>query len=191
MGDSAVDGRYARSVRTRTAILEAFVDLIASGERPPSGVVAERAGVTQRTLFNHFPDVGALVAAAAEHQSAAVAAHLPEAKGDPKAWLRAMVTILERIAPVRWAALAQADRPEIRAAVERVDAALRGRLLEVFADGLASRPAAARRAALDALVLEVDPATWYLRRRVQHLSRPAATAAMTAAVLAIADRERP
>lgn len=191
MAETAIDGRLARSVRTRTAILEAFVDLIATGVRPPSGLIAERAGVTQRTLFNHFPDVAALVAAAAEHQSTAVAATLPEANGDPKAWLRAMVRVLERIAPVRWAALAQAERPEIRTAVDRVDHALRQRLGEVFADQLAAMAPAARRATLDALVLEVDPATWYLRRRVQELSRPAATTALTTAVLAIANRERP
>lgn len=53
-GAAPVDGRRARSLRTRRAIVDAVIGLVEAGENPTSRRVAERAGVGERTLFAHF-----------------------------------------------------------------------------------------------------------------------------------------
>lgn len=58
-----IDGRRARGQRSRRQILEALAGLVREGTpAPASRVVAERAGVTQRTLFNHFEQLDDLYA---------------------------------------------------------------------------------------------------------------------------------
>ena len=64
-----LDGRLARSVRARTAVVDALLDLIEEGDLRPTGPrIAERAGVSLRLVFHHFPDLETLFAAAAERQ---------------------------------------------------------------------------------------------------------------------------
>ena len=55
------DGRVARGNRTRRAIVEAHVQLLREGElRPTAATVAERAGVSVRTLWGAFGDMEGL-----------------------------------------------------------------------------------------------------------------------------------
>src|SRR6266542_3616203 len=47
-----VDGRTARAVRTRRAVVDALLELLAEGDLRPSGErIAERAGVSLRALW--------------------------------------------------------------------------------------------------------------------------------------------
>src|SRR3954447_15843011 len=56
------DGRAARSVRTRRAIVDALRALHHEGDlRPTAPRVAERAGVSVRTVWQHFDDLEALL----------------------------------------------------------------------------------------------------------------------------------
>jgi len=55
------DGRKARSERTRAAIVEAMMELIAQGNlQPTSEEVARQAKVGHRTVFRHFQDMDLL-----------------------------------------------------------------------------------------------------------------------------------
>ena len=64
-----VDGRIARGKRARTAIVDALLALIEAGElRPSAARIAERAGVSLRSVFQHFRDVESLFAAMADRQ---------------------------------------------------------------------------------------------------------------------------
>ena len=55
------DGRFERSRRTRTAVIDALLELQAEGELSPSAKrVAEQAGVSPRTMYLHFADMEAL-----------------------------------------------------------------------------------------------------------------------------------
>lgn len=59
-----VDGRTARSERTRNAIVDAHVSLILDGDlRPTADRIAKLAGVSLRALWSHFADMEALFAA--------------------------------------------------------------------------------------------------------------------------------
>src|SRR5262249_58385643 len=65
-----LDGRLARGARARVAIVEALLALIERGDlRPSAARIAERAGVSLRSVFQHFNDVESLFAAAAERQA--------------------------------------------------------------------------------------------------------------------------
>ncbi|GAA2886412.1 hypothetical protein Acy02nite_41590 [Actinoplanes cyaneus] len=62
-----VDGRTARSERTRNAIVDAHLRLIAEGDlRPTADRIAKLAGVSLRALWSHFADMEALMAASGQ-----------------------------------------------------------------------------------------------------------------------------
>lgn len=61
------DGRTRRSERTRAAIIDAHMALMLEGDLQPTAVrVADRAGVSLRTLWGHFENLEALFAAAGQ-----------------------------------------------------------------------------------------------------------------------------
>jgi TetR/AcrR family transcriptional regulator, regulator of autoinduction and epiphytic fitness len=63
------DGRELRTIRTRTAIIKALVDLVEETDVVPRARdVADRAGVALRTVFVHFADLEQLYAGAAAYQ---------------------------------------------------------------------------------------------------------------------------
>lgn len=58
------DGRIARGERTRDAIVDAHAALLRAGVLKPTGkVIAERAGISLRTLWLNFHDLEALLRA--------------------------------------------------------------------------------------------------------------------------------
>ncbi|GAA2548425.1 TetR/AcrR family transcriptional regulator [Winogradskya consettensis] len=62
-----IDGRTARSERTRAAIVDAHVTLIREGDlRPTADRIAKQAGVSLRALWSHFADMEALFAASGQ-----------------------------------------------------------------------------------------------------------------------------
>lgn len=64
---TVTDGRRLRAKRTREAILQAHLDLMFEGDmRPTAARIAERAGVSVRTLWSTFGDLEALFAASGE-----------------------------------------------------------------------------------------------------------------------------
>jgi TetR/AcrR family transcriptional regulator of autoinduction and epiphytic fitness len=70
---ASIDGRTERANRTKARIVAATVELIDNGDpAPTSRRIAERAGVSERTIFQHFPDLETLHAAIASHHIDAV-----------------------------------------------------------------------------------------------------------------------
>jgi TetR/AcrR family transcriptional regulator, regulator of autoinduction and epiphytic fitness len=63
------DGRTVRAERTRQALVEALLGLLDEGEpKPTAAEIAARAGVSERSVFQHFPDREALLEAVAREQ---------------------------------------------------------------------------------------------------------------------------
>ena len=61
-GEWSADGRAARSERTRRAIVDAMRALHHEGDlRPTAPRIAERAGVSVRTVWQHFDDLETLL----------------------------------------------------------------------------------------------------------------------------------
>src|SRR5258707_14588117 len=67
MALTAIDGRTARALRTREAIVDASIALVDEGDlRPTAPKIAERACVSVRSVFQHFDDLEGLYAAVAD-----------------------------------------------------------------------------------------------------------------------------
>jgi AcrR family transcriptional regulator len=174
-----VDGRHARGARARAAIVEALLALIEAGDlRPSAARIAERAGVSLRSVFQHFKDVESLFAAAADRQRARLAPLAARVPGDGPlarrldAFVAARTRLLDDIAPVRRAALLM--EPFSRELGTRLGAFRRLKAEEVrrvFAPELARRPPARRRRLLAALVATASWSTWQALREHQGLSR--------------------
>jgi TetR/AcrR family transcriptional regulator, regulator of autoinduction and epiphytic fitness len=69
-----LDGRAARSAKTRDAIADALLDLLAEGElRPTARAIAERAAVSVRSVYVHFDDLEDLFCIAAKRHYTRIA----------------------------------------------------------------------------------------------------------------------
>jgi AcrR family transcriptional regulator len=188
-----LDGRLARSVRARTAVVDALLDLIEEGDlRPTAPRIAERAGVSLRLVFHHFRDLEALFAAAASRQLARhyhVLRPLPATgplAGRLAAFVRQRVRILERITPVRRAAiLMEPFSSEVAARLGAVRSQARAEVLRVFAAELDARPPRARRELAAALGAVTSWSTWYALRAHERLSRPRAARVLTRMLTAL------
>jgi AcrR family transcriptional regulator len=107
-----IDGRTARARRTREAIVDATLALLDAGNlRPSAEEIAERAGVSPRSIFQHFGDRETLLRAVSMRQAERVSRiveHLPDT-GPFELRLDAFVEqrarVLEFITPVRRSAL--------------------------------------------------------------------------------------
>ncbi|HEX5205890.1 TetR/AcrR family transcriptional regulator [Paractinoplanes rhizophilus] len=101
-----VDGRTARSERTRNAIVDAHQQLIREGDlRPTAEKIAKQAGVSLRALWSHFADMEALFAASGERVlELRDASHRPISPTLPlaeriEAYAKQRARMLEQIAP--------------------------------------------------------------------------------------------
>lgn len=193
-----MDGRAARSVRTRAAVVDALLMLLEQGElRPTVGRIAEQAGISARSVYVHFEDLDDLFAAAARRQAerfgslvehAPAGAHL-DARVD--AFVRSRTRVLEAIAPVRRAALLH--EPFLPALARLLEAARRHERLEVehaFAPELDGLRADARRRLCAALDVATGWPAWETLRTQHGMSPAVARRTMTDTVHAILDRRR-
>jgi TetR/AcrR family transcriptional regulator, regulator of autoinduction and epiphytic fitness len=176
---ATVDGRLARGERARAALVEALLSLIERGDlRPSAARVAERAGVSLRSVFQHFNDVDSLFAAAASRQAERLA---PLAVATPAdgpldkrldAFVRARARLLEAISPVRRAALVMEPfSSELQRRLGAFRALKAGEVRRVFATELARRQPAARRRLAAAIIATASWSTWQALRQHQGLSQ--------------------
>ncbi len=145
-----LDGRLARSARTRQAILDALRALFIRGElRPTAPSIAAEAGVSVRTLWQHFDDLQALWAEAGRRELELALGFVEPI--DPYLPLGARIGALvaqrgrmyEAVAAVwRAARLHEPFNPEVRAAKAQLYEAGRAQLAEVFGPELAAATAA-------------------------------------------------
>ena len=108
---SEVDGRRARGARNRDAVVTAILELLREGNPDPGAhEIAERSGVSVRSVFRHFDDLESLYEAAVEQmvERSRDLYQPPEAKGSTEARVRALVdqraALYEDITPTRLAA---------------------------------------------------------------------------------------
>ena len=174
-----LDGRNARAERSRTAVVDALLDLLGEGElKPPATRIAERAGVSLRSVFQHFSDIETLYGAAADRQIerlGPIARPLSPTGTRAErldAFVRARTRLLETIAPVRRGALLlEPFSTAVASRLARGRAVNRGEVEAVFAPELAARPASSRRELASALSAAASWSTWEHLRRHQGLSR--------------------
>ena len=160
---TAVDGRVQRGTRNREAIVDALLACYEAGElRPSVPEVAARAGVSARSVHNHFVDVEALRAEVAQRQWERYAPLVGEVATIDEL-LANRVIFFEAVTPVRRAALLSVhDSPTIARNLGRLDHLLRRQLEGVFPDAGAD--------VLDALELATSWDAWNRLRTAQGCS---------------------
>lgn len=187
------DGRELRTIRTRNRIVDAMLDLICEGDLAPTAKrISERAQVSDRSLFQHFPDLEALLAAAADRQVERVG-HLlaPQpAQGTLQERLDAFTQRraegYETIAPVRRAGrLQEPFSPAIATRLTLAREAGRRDVAETFAAELSKRPKADRDELLAALDAASSWNAWESLRTHNALTPEAAARAMRRTLTAL------
>jgi TetR/AcrR family transcriptional regulator, regulator of autoinduction and epiphytic fitness len=168
--ESAVptDGRAARAARTRDAIVEASVALVEEGDvRPTAPRIAERAGVSVRSVFQHFDDLPALHTAVVhrvvERLAVLVVPADPTLPLDQRidAFARNRAVLLEAVTPFRRAAAVHGPfAPELRDAVAKGSAFLRQEVEAAFGPEIEAAAPADRRQLVDTLAAATSWGVW-------------------------------
>ena len=156
---AVIDGRHQRSARSRDAVVEALLSLYDDGHlRPGVALIADRAGVSQSSVFRHFQDVDELVRSAIDHQWDRLREHFtrPLVGGSLEERISALVAQRIRLYDIAGPALRAArllapDSAAVRSAFALRRELLRGQVEDLFAAELAALPSARRRTTLDAL----------------------------------------
>ncbi len=184
-GNEPRDGRAARSQRTREAVVQALLDLLRAGNlRPTAREIAERAGVSLRSVYTHFDDVEDLFCAAATEEVASLAAILRLVPSDGPldarmdAFIAQRARIWEALGPVgRAAALQEPFSRSLSRMLASGRARARAEIERVFAAELAGRADA-----VEAVDLIASESAWQQLRTHQGLDVTAASAVLRGAL---------
>jgi TetR/AcrR family transcriptional regulator of autoinduction and epiphytic fitness len=162
------DGRLLRSERTRRAIVDALRSLHHDGDlRPTANRVAERAGVSLRTVWQHFDDLETLLVAAGRRDFEIAYAYMSpidgaaEFAGRLAQLVDQRAQMYEALAPVwRAARLQEPFSPQIRRNRDRLLDLGREQLERVFGHELDAIGPGRRATTLSALQVTTHWATW-------------------------------
>jgi AcrR family transcriptional regulator len=193
-----LDGRNARSQRSREAVIQAVMAFVREGKpRPSATSIARRAKVSRRVVFNQFKDVETLraicLARFAQEENAKfwrpVSPDLPLPER-LEAFVRARSARLEYVTPLRRASIVLAPlSPRITEGVRAATARAHAEVRTVF-DREIRQLAPAQQDRLAALLITACSwPTWDLLRHDLNLSQRRAREALAAMVEAVIERE--
>jgi TetR/AcrR family transcriptional regulator, regulator of autoinduction and epiphytic fitness len=192
------DGRTVRAERTRQALVDALLGLLDAGElSPTAAAIAQRAGVSERSLFQHFPDREALFEAVARQQYERVMptlrpvdASLPLDERIDR-FTRQRARLYELISGVRRAALLiEHESPAVAGWLTTARRAKAAEAERVFRRELEAIPPGEREPLRAALVAVCAWSAWDGWRTHQRLGVGRARAAMGAAIDALLRAQR-
>ena len=186
------DGRRLRREQNREAVIDALVALFEEGRyQPGTAEIAERAGLSPRSLFRYFDDADDLNHAAIDRQLAKARPLLavgvgPDAPTAEKIrhLVAARVKLHETTAPAARAARASAHRrPVVATQLHDARSFLRHQIERLFAAELGG----ARAVLLPAVDALCSFETYELLRHDHGLSRSKVTSALVAALTTLLD----
>jgi AcrR family transcriptional regulator len=183
----ALDGRTARRLENRDRILESALDLVAEGAELDVDRIAKRAGVSVRSVYNHFPTARHLVAGMYERGTARMRPFLEDLPAPTvpfevrvTRWVRTWARMQEEIAAIRWQALVAEDKhPDLQPELASLRQAHRTEIQRIF-------PEIDDPQAQAAAVAVTDSLTWRALRRHQALSFEAACGVVEEAIRRLA-----
>ena len=188
-----IDGRLARSARTRHAVVDALLDLLGEGDlRPTAARIAERAGVSLRLVFHHFDDLEAIYSELADRQAERVKPlTVPISVALPlpfriEKFSAQRGRLLETLSPVRRAAvLMEPFRPALAKRLKHARDLTRAAAIAAFAPELSKLDANEKRAMIAALDVATSWVAWEQMRRHQGLSETEARGVMATTIRAL------
>jgi AcrR family transcriptional regulator len=193
-GPEPVDGRTARAVRTRQAIVDACIALVEQGElRPTAPRIAGVAGVSVRSVFQHFDDLDTLFLAVGNRMVERIRSLVlpidntrPLSERVPE-FIEQRCAINEFVSPIRTAAMVHAPTSDaINELFRNGHGFYRAQVAEVFAPELEAA-GDQREAAFMGLMVSSSWPTWNLLRTVERKSAEEARESIQSLVTAILD----
>ncbi len=187
------DGRTVRAERTRQALVDSLLALLDEGQRTPTAAaIAARAGVSERSVFQHFPDREALFEAVAREQYDRVVPTLrPIDSSLPleeriEQFVQQRARLFEQISGVRRAALLiEHESSAVAGWLTTARQAKAAEAERVFRRELDAVPGDEREALRAALVALCSWAAWDSWRTHQRLSVARSRAALAAGIAAL------
>jgi AcrR family transcriptional regulator len=187
------DGRTVRAERTREALVESLLGLLDEGQpTPTAATIAARAGVSERSVFQHFPDREALLEAVAREQYDRVVPTLrpvdstlplPERIDQ---FVKQRARLYEQIAGVRRAGLLiEHESSSVAGWLATARQAKAAEVERVFRRELDAIPADEREPLRAALVAHCSWSAWEAWRTHQGLSLARSRAALAAGIAAL------
>ena len=188
-----LDGRLARSARTRHAVVDALLDLLGEGDlRPTAARIAERAGVSLRLVFHHFDDLESIYSELADRQAERVKpltvpipVTLPFARRVEELSAQ-RGRLLETLSPVRRSAvLMEPFRPALAKRLKHARDLTRAASIAAFTPELSKLHGDEKRATIAALDVATSWVAWEQMRRHQGLSETEARGVMATTIRAL------
>ena len=194
--DAALDGRRLRRDRNREAVVQALLELYREGNLTPStDEIAERAGISARSLFRYFDDVDALVRTAVARQQEHLAP-LYECRpdrssrcgsGSSGSWPIGPACSTPWARSASWPGPSHRASPRSRPSSAGIRAVLRSQVVDVFGPELAVVPAAEHDGVLAALDVACSWEARHLLRQDQRLGKAAAARVMALSIRRLLD----
>ncbi len=163
-----MDGRNARGLRTRREIIAALLDLVQEGDISPTMQdIADRAGVSVRSIYQHFTDTEGLYREVGEELITSTRERAVQV--DPSAPLAARIEDfasgrcqnLESLTNIaRAAGLVEHNSPALQKIRATMNGLARDRLAESFAPELAGLTKQATNVVLDTLDVWCSVGAW-------------------------------
>lgn len=196
MAAEVLDGRQSRTARSRQTICDACLDLVQEGVlQPGADQIAERAGLSRRSIFNHFADLAELYDAVVEAGLARCAPLLEEISAEESVahrverLIEVRTKFLEATAAFTRALTAQSLVGPAEDQARRVSrAAFRLQHADIerlFEQDLAGLSPAERAETLEAISAAMAPLLWETLRRSRGNSVARARSLMKRMVTAI------
>jgi len=193
----SVDGRVLRGRRNREAVVASFLALIEEGDlRPTARAIAERAGVSQRSVFQHFEDLEQIFAEAGSLEAAKLkpllrpieVALLFEVRLDTFIELRSQ--LLEAIDPVaRASRLREPFSAQLRVNRDLFFNAAREQCVETFAPEIGNHPRRVRQQVADGAAVASSWTTWFGLREEMGLAKDQAAAVVQTMLVQLLDTD--
>jgi AcrR family transcriptional regulator len=177
-GAEESDGRVLRGQRTKQAVVEAFLSLIEDGDpQPKARAIAARAGVSLRSVWQHFDDLETLYLAAGRRETekvgpvmATVDLSLPTAER-VAVFVSRRVEALETMAPVaRAARLREPFSRQLQANRDQLKKRYRDWIEESFAPELTELSPEHHVDVVEAVLFTGSFSAWFALRDEQDLT---------------------
>jgi AcrR family transcriptional regulator len=185
--EDSTDGRRLRRDRNRDAVVNALLELYSEGNLNPSAEeIANRSGVSARSVFRYFDDVDDLCSAAISQQQANVRPLLAISALPEESLAARIAALVHQRGELFEAVESVATVSRLRAPFQLVVATeltqgrafLRQQLAVLFAAELAALPAAVAALRLASADVATSFEAWRLLRDDQRMSRARAAAAI-------------
>ena len=170
-----VDGRTLRRTRNRTAVIAALLAIVREGNlRPGAAEIADRAGVSHRSIFRYFEDLDDLARTAIEYafMEAGPLADIPEVDAGAlqeriAALVEARLALFESVdGTMQLARMRAPSIPSIDEAIAQIAVVFKDQIAGQFAPELAAIDEAERDLMIDGVLVLTSYDSFTIHRRL-------------------------